>query len=90
MPNCGGVGAKTVPLMLVVPPLGQVVCCGQRLMHGLETPQMLGPAPPQTWPLGQVLPQSIEPPQPSPIVPQYWTPAWGVQLPGTQAGSPHR
>jgi hypothetical protein len=34
------------------------------------------------------MPQLSEPPQPSPMVPQYWTPFEAVQLPGTQAGSP--
>ena len=38
-------------------------------------PQTLAmPPPPQVWPVGQLFPQSTAPPQPSPIVPQYWPP----------------
>jgi hypothetical protein len=37
----------------------------------LAEPQTLAtPAPPQVWPDGQALPQSSEPPQPSPMTPQ--------------------
>src|SRR5678815_4860523 len=72
MPNFAGVGAKTVPLMLVVP-------------------QTLASTWPHVWLAGQVLPQSSEPPQPSPILPQYWAPFEAVhEVIGLQAGSPQR
>ncbi len=59
-------------------------------MHGVAVPQTLASTWPQVCPLGQLVPQLSEPPQPSPIVPQYWTPFEAVQLPGVQLGSPHR
>ena len=41
------------------------------------------PVPPQVWPSGQA-PQSMVPPQPSPILPQYWPPPLGVQVTSVQ------
>jgi hypothetical protein len=38
---------------------------------------------------GQLIPQSSEPPQPSPIVPQYWPPLEAVQLPFVQLVGTH-
>jgi hypothetical protein len=56
--------------------------------------QPVPPEPGQTWLAGQAAPpaqvagQSSALPQPLPIVPQYCPPAIGVQLIGTQLGSP--
>src|SRR5262245_1008721 len=53
------------------------------------------PPPGQAWfagqaaPPGQVAGQSSALPQPLPIVPLYWPPPIGVQVIGTQFGSPH-
>ena len=43
---------------------------------------------PQVSPPGQALPQSMVPPQPSPILPQYCPPPAGVQVSFLQPGSP--
>ena len=70
---------------------------------GLEHPDIVDvlpanvppPEPGQTWlpgqaaPPGQVAGQSSALPQPLPIDPQYWPPPIGVQVIGTQLGSPH-
>ena len=56
--------------------------------------QTLGtPAPPPGWappqvPIGHVMGQFKVPPQPSPMVPQYWPPPVGVQVIFLQLGSP--
>ena len=61
-----------------------VVMLGQTL----GTPAVpSGCAPPQD-PIGQVVGQVSVPPQPSPIVPQYWPPPAGVQVIFLQLGSP--
>src|SRR5262245_25306198 len=59
---------------------------GQTL--GIPIPPVAGAAP-HAMPPGQAMPQSRVPPQPSPMTPQYRPPPAGVQLPGTQLGSPH-
>jgi hypothetical protein len=40
--------------------------------------------------LGQLVPQSIEPPQPSPMTPQYWTEVGPVQVPFAQFAGAHK
>jgi hypothetical protein len=54
-------------------------------------PQAFGmPAPPQVWPVGQLLPQSTEPPQPSPMTPQNGAPLTEQARFGTQPVGAHR
>src|SRR5262245_26974483 len=48
------------------------------------------PIEPHTPLFGQVVGQSSAPPQPSPILPQYWPPVLGVQVIGTQFAGVHR
>src|SRR4051794_6005638 len=65
-------GDVTVPVMLVVPPPAQTVCCVQRPVHVDVEPQTFGvPAPPQV-PVAQAPPQLTTPPQPSATTPQFW------------------
>jgi hypothetical protein len=59
-------------------------------VHGVALPHTLASTCPQVCPFGQTVPQLSEPPHPSPMVPQYWTPFVAVQVLGTQLGSPHR
>jgi hypothetical protein len=61
-----------------------VVMLGQTLGTPVPPP---GGAPPQV-PVGQVAGQFNVPPQPSPMVPQYWPPPVGVQVIFLQLGSP--
>src|SRR5580765_1786167 len=89
-------GSRTVPLIDVVavpvhfgtlqaiPVQPQVVMLGQTLGTPMPPP---GGAPPQV-PIGQVAGQFRVPPQPSPIVPQYWPPPVGLQVIFLQFGSP--
>jgi hypothetical protein len=48
------------------------------------------PAPPQSWPLGQVLPQSRMPPHPSAILPQLplWQVVMGMHFPPSGPTTP--
>jgi hypothetical protein len=72
------VGAKTVPLTLVVPP-SQLTCRGQRFVQGgVPPPQTLGtPAPPQISGAVQD-PHWRIPPQPSATGPQFEPACWQV------------
>jgi hypothetical protein len=90
VPKRAGVGAKTVPLTLVVPLPGQVVCLRHRFVHGVAVPHTLAITWPHVWPLAHGVLQSSVPPQPSPILPQYCTPFGAVHEPGLHVGSPHR
>ena len=65
-------GAVTVPLMLVVPLLGQVVCCVQRPVQLVADPQTFGVPPPPHVPVAHAPPQLTTPPQPSATTPQFW------------------
>src|SRR5262245_42336921 len=84
VPKRGGVGAKTVPVMVVLPPFGHMTCFVQRFVQrpdGLpHTP--VTPAPPQVS-MPRQPPQSRLLPQPSPTMPQYLPVGW-VQLIGVQ------
>jgi hypothetical protein len=55
----------------VVPFAGQVVCLRHRFVQGVALPHTLVNTCPHVCPLGQIVPQSSEPPQPSPMEPQY-------------------
>jgi hypothetical protein len=78
--------------MLVVPPPGHVTCCVQRPVQVTGVPHVLAtPAPPhdspgpQTGTAGADGQQSIEPPQPSAMKPQFWVP----HVFFTHGGAPH-
>jgi len=79
-----------VPLIVVLVAPVQVggtvvpVVLGQTLGTAAGPP---GRVPPQV-PIGQVVGQFSVPPQPSPIVPQYWPPPASVQVIFLQLGSP--
>src|SRR4029078_315288 len=90
-------GSRTVPLIDVVavpvrfgtlqamPVQAPLVMLGQTF--GTRMPPVGGAAP--HVPIGQVMGQVKVPPQPSPIVPQYWPPPVGLQVIFLQLGSPH-
>jgi hypothetical protein len=65
------------PVLLPVP--GQTFGC--------IAPHTPGVVPPAA--AGHVMPQSSEPPQPSPIVPQYWPPFCAWQVPFVQFVGTH-
>src|SRR5664280_874870 len=86
-------GSYTVPVSVVLAALAQSVFTLHWMpVHPVPVPghtfgELLAP---QTPALGQVVPQSSERPQPSPIVPQYWPPLAAVQPLATQFGSKHK
>ena len=60
-------------------------------VSGVQVPpphRLATPVPPQVWPAGQAAAQLSEPPQPLPMIPQYWPPV-GVQVAPGQVGAPH-
>src|SRR5258706_14063827 len=63
-------GAVTVPLMLVVP-LGHVVCCVQSPVQAEGEPHTLGVPPPPHVPVAHAPPQLTTPPPPSATTPQF-------------------
>src|ERR1700690_251764 len=86
-------GSSTVPLNVVVAPPGHMATLHAMPVQPPPDPvpgHRLGtPPPPHAIPLGHAIPQSRAPPQPSPIIPQYWAPPAPTHVPFVQLAGAH-